>query len=186
MKKTLKKLHKKAKTNSELMGFEGQISSTYWSAIAKNLDAPFEKRVTQGAKDLVNSSLNYAYAILYNKIQHYLILSGLSLHISYLHTIDGTKPTLTYDVIEEFRTFIADRVVFAIINKNEPLKVDKNGMLSKESRVLIAKNIKEKLGSYTNWRKESIKVENIIKTQCYNLKNAIINNTKYKGFIGKY
>ena len=186
MKKTLKKLHKKAKTNSELMGFEGQISSTYWSAIAKNLDAPFEKRVTQGAKDLVNSSLNYAYAILYNKIQHYLILSGLSLHISYLHTIDGTKPTLTYDVIEEFRTFIADRVIFAIINKNEPLKVDKNGMLSKESRVLIAKNIKEKLGSYTNWRKESIKVENIIKTQCYNLKNAIINNTKYKGFIGKY
>jgi len=186
MKQIAKKMKKQAKTVNELMGYEGQISHLYWSAIAKNLDAPFESRVTQGAKDLVNSSLNYAYAILYNKIQHYLIASGLTLFISYLHAIDGTKPTLTYDLIEEFRSFVVDRVIFAMINKNEPLKIDKNGFLTKQSRILIAKNIKEKLGSYTTWRKESIKVENIIKAQCYNLKDAIINNKKYKGFIGKY
>ncbi len=187
--KTIKEIFKKLKKATaipELMGYEGQISNIYWSAVAKNLDAPFEKRVTQNAKDMVNSALNYGYAILYNKVQYYLINAGLSLHISYLHSIDGTKPTLTYDLIEEFRTFIVDRVIFAMINKNEPIKVDKNGLLTKESRVLIAKNIKEKLGSYTTWRKESVKIENIIKTQAYNLKDAIINDKKYKGFIGKY
>jgi len=186
MQTTLKALNKKAATINELMGYEGQISSIYWSAIAKNLDAPFEKRVTQGARDIVNSSLNYAYAIIYNKVQYYLLNAGLSLHISFLHSIDGTKPTLTYDLIEEFRTFIAERTIFAMINKNEPLKLDKNALLTKESRILIAKNIKERLGTYTTWRKEHIKIENIIKAQAYNLKDAILNKTKYKGFIGKY
>ncbi len=186
MQDTLKKLKKKAATINELMGYEGQISSIYWNAVAKNLDAPFEKRITQGAKDIVNSALNYAYAILYNKVQFYLLHAGLSLHISFLHAIDGTKPTLTFDLIEEFRTFIADRTIFAMINKNEPIKLDKDGLLTKESRVLIAQNIKERLGTYTTWRKEHIKIENIIKTQALNLKDSIINQSKYKGFIGKY
>jgi len=60
-------------------------------------------------------------------------------------------------------------------------------MLTKSSRQLIAKNIYEKLGSYTMWKKQSIKVENIIQTQCYNLADLINQkDDKYKAFIGKY
>ena len=75
----------------------------------------------------------------------------------------------------------------ALLNKNEPIKLDNDGLLTKSSRQLISKNIKEKLGSYTMWKKESIKIENIIQAQCYKLAQSIEDNTKlYKPFIGKY
>ena len=177
----------KAQSVEQLMGFEGSISAIYWQSLRVILEAPFEKRVTYGAKDIVNSSLNYAYAILYGKIQHSLVHAGLSLNISFLHAIDERKPTLTFDMIEEFRTFIVDRTIISMINKDEPIKLDNEGLLTKASRQLISKNIKEKLGSYTMWKKESVKIENIIQTQCYNLAKSIEDSTKpYKAFIGKF
>lgn len=174
-------------TINELMGVEGSISASYWDSLKLVLEVPFEKRITQGAKDVVNSSLNYGYAILYGKVQHSLVYAGLSLNISFLHALDTHKPTLTFDMIEEFRTFVVDRTIISMFNKNEPVKLGNDGLLTKSSRQLIAKNIKEKLGSYTMWKKESRKVENIIQTQCHNLAKVINEEKrKYKPFIGKY
>lgn len=178
---------KTAQNVAELMGIEGSISASYWEALKLVLEVPFERRITQGVKDIVNSSLNYAYAILYGKVQHSLVHAGLSLSISFLHALDEKKPTLTFDMIEEFRTFIVDRTIISMLNKDEPIKLGNDGMLTKSSRQLISKNIKEKLGSYTMWKKESRKVENIIQTQCHNLSHAINQEgMKYKAFIGKY
>jgi group II intron reverse transcriptase/maturase/CRISPR-associated endonuclease Cas1 len=187
METILKLSIKKVETINQLMGYEGSISAIYWESLRLILEVPFEKRVTFGAKDIVNSSLNYAYAILYGKIQHSLVYAGLSLNISFLHSLDENKPTLTFDMIEEFRTFIVDRTIISMINKDEPIKLGNDGLLTKPSRQLISKNIKEKLGSYTMWKKESIKVENIIQTQCYKLAKAIQDSTNiYKPFIGKF
>lgn len=185
---TILKLNiKKTQTIEQLMGYEGSISALYWESLRIILEVPFERRVTFGAKDIVNSSLNYAYAILYGKVQHSLVHAGLSLNISFLHSLDEKKPTLTFDMIEEFRTFIVDRTIISMINKNEPIKLGNDGLLNKSSRQLIAKNIKEKLGSYTMWKKESTKVENIIQTQCFKLAKTIEDNTiVYKPFIGKF
>jgi len=183
----LLKLSKNTTSINELMGYEGNISVLYWDSIKLILDVPFKKRITFGAKDIVNSSLNYGYAILYGKIQHSLVHAGLSLNISFLHSLDDKKPTLTFDMIEEFRTFIVDRTIISMLNKDEPIKLGNDGLLTKPSRQLISKNIKEKLGSYTMWKKESIKIENIIMTQCYNLAKTVNNSAnKYKAFIGKF
>jgi group II intron reverse transcriptase/maturase/CRISPR-associated endonuclease Cas1 len=172
---------------NELMGYEGSISASYWDSIKLVLEVPFSKRITYGAKDIVNSSLNYGYAFLYGKVQHSLVHAGLNLNISFLHSLDDKKPTLTYDMIEEFRTFIVDRTIISMLNKDEPIKLGNDGMLTKSSRQLIAKNIKEKLGSYTMWKKESKKVENIIQEQCFQLAKVINGELpKYKAFIGKF
>ena len=178
---------KSAQSVAELMGFEGSISASYWDAIKLILEVPFERRITFGAKDIVNSSLNYGYAFLYGKVQHSLVHAGLSLNISFLHSLDEKKPTLTFDMIEEFRTFIVERTIISMLNKEEPIKLANDGLLTKSSRQLIAKNIKEKLGSYTMWKKESIRIENIIQTQCYNLAKVVKGEAKsYKPFIGKF
>lgn len=169
----LKKKIQKANSQNELMGFEGSISALYWEAIRLILDAPFDARITYGAKDLVNSALNYAYAILYGKIQQCLNQTGLSLEISFLHAPNGTKPTLSFDMIEEFRTFIVDRTIISMLNKQEPLEVDKSGLLTQNSRQLISQNIKQKLGQYTTWRGQSVLISEIISTQCYALARAI-------------
>jgi len=176
-----------AESVNALMGYEGSISATYWDAIKLILEVPFEKRITLGAKDIVNSSLNYAYAFLYGKVQHSLVHAGLSLNISFLHSLDDKKPTLTYDMIEEFRTFIVDRTIVSMLNKDEPIRLGNDGRLTQSSRKRIAKRIKEKLGSYTMWKKESKKLENIIQTQCFNLAKVVNGDIpKYKAFIGKF
>jgi len=186
MEKTAVKI-KTAQSVDELMGVEGSISAAYWNALRLILQVPFEKRVTQGAKDRVNAALNYAYAILYGKVQHSLVYAGLSLNISFLHALDNNKPTLTFDMIEEFRVFVVDRVIISMFNKDEPIKLDSDGLLTKKSRQLIARNIKEKLGSYTMWKKESRKIENIIQTQAYQLAKVVNGELKkYKPFIGKF
>jgi len=172
---------------NELMGYEGSISASYWDAIKLILEVPFTKRITLGAKDIVNSSLNYGYAFLYGQVQHSLVHAGLSLNISFLHSLDEKKPTLTFDMIEEFRTFVVDRTIISMLNKEEPIKLGNDGLLTKSSRQLIAKNIKEKLGSYTMWKKKSKKLENIIQTQSFNLAKVVNGELKtYKAFIGKF
>lgn len=182
------RLLKDAKNISQLMGYEGSISSLYWQALAKILEdkSNFTGRVNRGAKDIVNSSLNYGYAILYARVQHALLKAGLAQHISFLHSMQDGKPTLVYDLIEEFRAFVVDRAIVSMFNKNEPLKLNSKGQLTKESRYLIVQNVKERLGVYTNHRKSSKKVESIIQDQAYLLARHIRGEESYRSFIGKY
>jgi len=179
---------KKAQTISQLMGYEGEIGTIYWYAISLILKEKiiFAGRKTKGAKDLMNASLNYGYAILYARVQNALLKAGLALHISFLHSLQEGKPTLVYDLVEEFRAFVVDRAIVSMINKNEPLKIDDSGRLTKESCYLIVKNVKERLGVYTKYRGSSKKVENIIQEQAYLLARYVKGEAKYKPFIGKY
>ncbi|MCD8213814.1 MAG: CRISPR-associated endonuclease Cas1, partial [Campylobacter sp.] len=177
----------KATSSSELMGFEGSAANAYWQGIAKVIDYKFSfnERVTQGANDIVNMALNYGYAILYSQILKALASVGLSPHVSYLHAMDGQKPTLSFDMIEEFRAFIVDRTIVSMINKNEPFAL-KDGALDVPTRINIAKNINEKLFSYTRFRSEELKVEHIIEKQAYALRACVLEGVKYKPFIARF
>ena len=188
MKKHLTNMLIFAKTPNELMGHEGTTAQIYWSALAKIVDdkIDFRGRVTYGAKDVVNAALNYGYAFLYSRVQYHLIRAGLSLHISFLHALDDNKPTLVYDLIEEFRAFVVDRVIFTMINQREQLNLDHNGLLDKPSRQKIAKKVLEKIGSYTKHKKASKKVDTIISEQAYLLARAVKGLSTYRPFIGKY
>lgn len=74
-----------------------------------------------------------------------------------------------------------------MFNKDEVIKLDNEGLLTKDSKQRIAQNIKEKLGSYTMWKKESIKCDKILQVQCFQLAEIVNGNKKkYKGFIGKF
>jgi len=179
---------KQATSIPQLMGYEGEISTIYWQAIVTILSdkSDFTHREGRGAKDVVNASLNYGYAILYARVQHALLKAGLALHISFLHSLQEGKPTLVYDFIEEFRAFVVDRAIVSMVNKNEPLKIGKNGELTQSSRVLIVENVKERLGVYTKHKKETKKMETIIQDQAYLLARHIRGESVYKPFIGKY
>lgn len=172
---------------NELLGFEGSGANAYWQAIAKAIDYKFDftGRVTQGATDIVNSALNYGYAILYSKVLKSIVATGLSPHVSYLHALDEQKPTLAFDLIEEFRAFIVDRAVISMINKNEPFEI-KDGFLSAITRQNIAKNVNKKLFTHTKYRGEELKAQDIIDKQAYALKRAVTQDEKYKPFIGRF
>ena len=188
METRLTELLKTAKTPNALMGHEGMIAILYWDALGLIADdkIDFPGRITQGAKDVVNAALNYGYAILYGRVHYHAVRAGLSLHISFLHALDDIKPTLVYDMIEEFRAFVVDRAVFTMINQNEPLKLDKDGKLDTKSRQKIAKNVLERIGGYTKHKHTTKKIDTIISEQAYLLARAVKGLSTYKPFIGRY
>ncbi|WP_449245328.1 CRISPR-associated endonuclease Cas1, partial [Desulfobacca acetoxidans] len=94
-----------------LFALEGQAGAAYWAMI-KTLLAPeidYPGRERRGAVDLVNSLLNYGYGMLYPRVWRALLLAGLNPHISFLHSFQEQKPTLAFDLIEEFRSQVVDR-----------------------------------------------------------------------------
>lgn len=171
-----------------LMGLEGEIAATYWDAIGTLIPSSygFVGRSGKGAKDPINSALNYGYAILYSRVQKALIQAGLSLHVSFLHSMQDSKPTLVYDCVEEFRTFVVDRPVISMANRNEPIKIGKDGLLTPEAKRLVFEGVMERLGGFTKYFKESRQMQNIIHSQAYLLARHIKGEAKYNSFVAKF
>ena len=88
-----------------LRGWEGVCGKRYFECI--NLHLPeqyrFEGRSQHPALDIFNALLNYAYGILYGKIESAMIRSGIDPFIGLFHRDEYNRPVFVYDVIELFR-----------------------------------------------------------------------------------
>ncbi len=95
-----------------LRGWEGAASRWYFSCISRHLPEQyrFESRSRQPAGDMFNTMLNYAYGILYHRVEGALIRAGVDPYIGILHRDEYNRPVFTYDFIENFRMW-ADYVV---------------------------------------------------------------------------
>lgn len=73
----------------------------------------FRARLRQQlGRDVVNTLLDYTYALLYTCCHRALVLAGVDPRIGFVHT-DGAdgKLSMVYDFVEEFRAVGADRVI---------------------------------------------------------------------------
>ncbi|RME05476.1 MAG: CRISPR-associated endonuclease Cas1 [Anaerolineae bacterium] len=132
---------------AEIMGLEGRAARTYWRAVRLLIPEQyaFEKRIGRGATDAVNSALNYGYGILYSEVERALVLAGLDPYAGFLHADRPGKPSLTLDLIEEFRQPVVDRTVIGMTTRNMRLAVDEEGLLPKETRRLLAEKVLARL-----------------------------------------
>lgn len=108
------------KYTAELMAIESQAAIAYWSYIrilTADDGIDFIRREHQGATDLLNSLLNYGYAILYARVWKNILAAKLNPSIGVLHAKQDGKPTLVFDVVELFRAQMVDRVVISLIQK---------------------------------------------------------------------
>ena len=172
----------------EMMGIEAQASLIYWELVQEliNDDCTFTGRERQGAKDLTNSMLNYGYAILYARVWEAVVSARLNPYISFLHTPDGSKPTLVFDLVENFRQQVVDRVVISLLQKREKLEV-KGGWLSEETRAKLTENIYERLHRYETFRGEKRRMSDIIKMQAQSLTAFLNGKTKsFKPYVSKW
>jgi CRISPR-associated protein Cas1 len=100
---------------SSLRGWEGAASHIYFDVI--NLFLPdgykLRGRKQHPATDITNCLLNYAYGILYGKIEGALIKAGIDPYVGVFHRDDYNRPVLVFDVIERYRVW-ADYVVIAL------------------------------------------------------------------------
>lgn len=182
--KQVKHLKYKPEFNQTLMGFEGSASAQYWQWFKLMVDeeTDFTYRKTQGATGLVNSLLNYGYAILYRQVWNSVIHYGLHPELSYLHSYQKGKGTLIFDLIEPFRQPVVDRAVLSMINRKTKLIADKNKLDDPTKQKLITAVYKG-LSRYDKYIGERLQMIDIINKQTQQLKLYITGqNNKFKPY----
>ncbi|MDY7040944.1 MAG: CRISPR-associated endonuclease Cas1, partial [Chloroflexota bacterium] len=114
---------------AQMLGVEGRAAQAYWTALQRLVPGEYgwPGRVGRGAKDAVNSALNYGYGILYGQVERAVVLAGLDPYAGFIHVDRPGKPSLVLDLIEEFRVAAVDRVVFGLVGKGVRFEQDEGG-----------------------------------------------------------
>lgn len=130
-----------------MMGIEGDGARRYWEVVRTILPEEYgwTARIGRGATDPVNSLLNYGYGMLYGVVEQALVLAGLDPFAGFVHVDRPGKPSLTLDLIEEFRQVAVDRVVFGLVNRKFVVEQDEQKRLSQSTRESFVKHVKEHL-----------------------------------------
>ena len=130
----IKKRVSQAESLAQLLGLEGNASAHYFATFDTLLKTEtgfrFQKRSQRPPKAPVNALLSFAYSLLALDLSSAIQLVGLDPYIGFYHQQTYGRPCLALDLMEEFRSVIADSVVITLINNRQILVDDfevKNG-----------------------------------------------------------
>ncbi len=172
---------------ARLFALEGNSASHYWGLIkiVLSTDVFFTGRERKGATDLVNSLLNYGYGILYGRVYEAVILAGLNPNISFLHAEQVGKPTLVFDLVEEFRAPTVDKAVIAMIRRKE--KLDMEGpKLTDGTRKKVLDAVLARLNTRVRYRSERVPLREVIHRQARALAGALQGKGRYHPYIDQW
>jgi CRISPR-associated endonuclease Cas1/CRISPR-associated protein Cas4 len=116
-----------APTMAELLGLEGEAAARYFRLFATMLgdtarEFPafaFEKRSRRPPADPVNAMLSLAYAMLTRTWLAVLSAVGFDPYLGFYHQPRFGRPALALDMMEPFRSILADSTVIQAINNGE-------------------------------------------------------------------
>ena len=105
-----------------LLGLEGETATVYFSVFDQLIlqqkdNFYFHGRNKRPPLDNVNAMLSFAYSLLAGMCGSALEAVGLDPYVGFLHTDRPGRMSLALDIMEEFRSIMADRFVLTLINK---------------------------------------------------------------------
>lgn len=163
-----------------IMAFEGSAGKVYFDAL--NYIMPerfkFDGRSRNPAKDEFNALLNYGYGVLYSFVEKACIIAGLDPYIGFLHTDNYNKKSLVFDLIEMFRIFADETVVYLFSGRKikvEYLDEVKGGFtLNKDGKAVLIEALNNTLDETMRYRSRNIQKRNIIQFECHSIANNLI------------
>jgi CRISP-associated protein Cas1 len=105
-----------------LLGIEGQGAALYFGEFGRFLKTEpgvafdFTARNRRPPRDPVNALLSFAYALLAKDCFSALLTVGFDPYRGFYHQGRHGRPSLALDLMEEFRSVIADSVVLTLVN----------------------------------------------------------------------
>lgn len=107
-----------------LRGFEGELARSYFGVfddliLHRKEHFFFDGRSRRPPTDAVNAMLSFVYTLLTHDMCSALESVGLDPQVGFLHRDRPGRPGLALDLIEEFRAFVADRLVLSVINRRQ-------------------------------------------------------------------
>ena len=106
---------------NKLMGLEGYVSKAFFSAYFQNLD--WESRRPRAKCDVLNTTLDIGYTVLFNFIECFVRMFGFDLYVGVYHRLWFKRKSLVCDLIEPFRCII-DSTVRTAFNRKQFSKKD--------------------------------------------------------------
>ena len=173
-----------------LLSIEGRAAQQYWHGVGLLLPSTLNwpGRRHRGAQDLFNSALNYGYAILGRWVEQAIVLAGLDPFAGFVHVDRPGKPSLTLDLIEEFRQPVVDRVLLGLIGRSTALAIDEAGRLDDATRKSIAQHLTARLEeSAEPFEGQRRLLREVLQTQARHLATYLRGDrTGYEGFVSKW
>lgn len=128
--KELKRLSRKAElaeSLESLLGIEGTGARTYFEAFpnvlrpqqGQTVEFDWNGRNRRPPTDPVNAMLSLCYSLLTKDMALAVTVAGLDSMFGFYHQPRHGKPALALDLMEEFRSLIADSVVITVVNTGE-------------------------------------------------------------------
>ncbi len=190
----LKSLRKKivfVKTVEELMGVEGNIRKKYyeaWNKIVKQ-EIDFVKRVKRPPDNMINTLLSFVNSLVYTTAVSEIYKTQLNPTISYLHEPGTRRFSLSLDLAEIFKPLLAERMIFALLNKNMITEddFDKESeflYLKERGRKTILEEYEKRLNRTVRHKElnRDVSYRYLFRLECYKLIKHLTGEKEYQGF----
>lgn len=116
---------KRANSVDMLRGIEGDAAAQYFSVFQQLIKQElrskfvFSGRTRRPPRDAVNAMLSLIYSVIGQDISGALHAVGLDPQVGFLHADRPGRDSLAQDILEEFRAYLADRLVLSLINRQQ-------------------------------------------------------------------
>lgn len=172
-----------------LLSIEGRAAQPYWRAfgllLPERLAWPGRER--RGARDPFNSALNYGYGILYSAVERATVLAGLDPYGGFIHADRAGKPSLVFDMVEEFRAVIVDRTMLGLVNLGAQFAQDEKGYLREDTRRQLAEKTLARLEANEGYQGKRFALRAIIQSQARRLAAYVRGEEDlYTAFIARW
>lgn len=111
-------------------GLEGDAARVYFGALPQVIRADqrvafgFERRSRRPPLDRFNALISFLYTILTHDCASAAEGVGLDPQLGFLHVVRPGRPALALDLVEEFRSVLADRLALTLINRGQLAESD--------------------------------------------------------------
>ena len=171
---------KLATKQNTIRGFEGMASKIYFDSISNLLPEKFRfrGRSRNPAKDEFNCLLNYGYGVLYSKVEKACIIAGLDPYVGFLHTDNYNKKSLVFDIIEMFREYVDETVIFLFSKRQVSEecfdKIENGLLLNKTGKALLIAALNETFEKEIKYRARNVRVKNTIQLECHRIAKQLL------------
>jgi CRISP-associated protein Cas1 len=165
----------------QVRGLEGTAGRLYFEVLSYVLPRhyQFQGRSFRPAADFFNAFLNYAYGILYARVEKALILAGLDPYLGFLHRDGYNYKSLVYDFIEPYRIF-AEEPVFRLfsgkkVRQDHADELANGCRLNQDGKVLLIERFNRHLEEERiRYRGRNQTRSNIIQSEAHQMANELI------------
>lgn len=171
---------------NSIMGFEGTAGRTYFKCLSKLMPEKyqFNGRSRRPAKDPFNAVLNYCYGILYSRIEKSCILAGLDPYVGFMHTDNYNKKSLVFDLIEPFRIYGEQTVVYLFTGKqikDEYFDFNEDSVtLNQKGKPAVVGAMNNHLEETIRYRKKNVKRKHIPQHEAHRMANILLEEENVK------